>query len=154
FMGCNGNQPNVICANDPRFANSAATAWLKYLPLPNLPGIVNNYTPPTPVSSTVNANSTVLDIKGDMYWRDVDHFTATIHYFGSFGNNQHVFPAQISNDSYREPNYDFANRANWDHIFRPNLINTFNLGYNDILSVIRCVDVGYSNLFPAIPGAL
>jgi hypothetical protein len=154
FMGCNGNQPNVICSNDPRLANSPAMAWLKYLPMPNLPGIVNNYTPPTPVSSTVNADSTVLDVKGDMYWRDIDHFTATVHYFGSFGNNQHVFPVQIANESYRDPNYDFADRASWDHIFRPTLINTFNIGYNDILSVGSCVDAGYANLFPQIPGAL
>lgn len=154
FMGCDGNHPNVICPSDPRIANTAAAAWLKYLPAPNLPGITANYTPPTPISGTVNADSTVLDIKGDMYWRDVDHFTATIHYFGSFGNSQHVFPAEIANEGYRQPNYDFANRANWDHIFRPTLINTFNLGYNDILSVIRCVDVGFANLFPTIPGAL
>jgi hypothetical protein len=154
FMGCNGNQPNVICPTDPRLANSAAAAWLKYLPMPNLPGIVNNYTPPTPITGTVNADSTVLDIKGDMYWRDVDHFTVTVHYFGSFGNSEHVLPVQIDNDSYRAPNYDYANRGNWDHIFRPNLVNTFNFGYNDILSIIKCVDSGYSSLFPSIPGAL
>lgn len=154
FMGCDGAHPNVICPSDPRLANSAAGAWLKFLPQANLPGIIGNYTPPTPVSSTVNADSTVLDIKGDMYWRDTDHFTATVHYFGSFGNSQHVFPEQIASESYRQPNYDFANRANWDHIFRSNLINTFNIGYNDILSVIRCVDVGYASLFPVIPGAL
>lgn len=154
FMGCDGKQPNVICATDPRLVNTPAAAWLKYLPQPNLPGITSNYTPPTPISGTVNADSTVLDVKGDMYWRDADRFTATVHYFGSFGNSQHVLPAQIATESYRQPNYNFANRANWDHIFRPNLINTFNIGYNDILSVIRCVDVGYADLFPAIPGAI
>ena len=154
FMGCDGAHPNVICPSDPRLANSPAAAWLKYLPQPNLPGITANYTPPTPISGTVNADSTVLDIKGDMYWRDIDHFTATIHYFGSFGNSQHVFPPEIASEGYRQPNYDFANRANWDHIFRPNLINTFNIGYNDILSVIRCVDVGFAGQFPQIPGAL
>jgi hypothetical protein len=154
FMGCDGRHPNVICSTDPRLANGSAAAWLKYLPQPNLPGIIANYTPPTPVSGTVNADSTVIDIKGDMYWRDIDHFTATIHYFGSFGNSQHVFPEQIASEGYRQPNYDYANRANWDHIFRPNLINTFNIGYNDILSVIRCVDSPYANLFPTIPGAL
>ena len=100
-MGCNGNQPNVICASDPRLTNSAAMAWLKYLPAPNLPGIINNYTPPTPVNGTVNADSTVIDIKADMYWRDSDHFTVTVHYFGSFGNGQHILPVQIDNDSYR-----------------------------------------------------
>ena len=154
FMGCDGRRPNVICPSDPRLANNAAGAWLKYLPQPNLPGVTANYTPPTPISGTVNADSTVIDIKGDMYWRNTDHFSATVHYFGSFGNSQHVFPEQIASESYRQPNYDFANRANWDHIFRPNLINTFNIGYNDILSVIRCVDVGYADLFPHIPGAL
>ena len=153
FMGCDGNHPNVICTSDPRLANSAALAWLKYLPQPNLPGIIGNYTPPTPVSSTVNADSTVLDIRGDMYWRDSDHFTATVHYFGSFGNNQHVFPVEIASEGYRSPNYDYANRGNWDHTFRPNLINTFNIGYNDILSVERCVDAGQTGL-PTIAGAL
>lgn len=154
FMGCDGHHPNVICPTDPRLANSAASSWLKYLPLPNLPGIISNYTPPTPVSSTVNADSTVLDIRGDTYWRESDHFVVTVHYFGSYGNNQHVFPQEIASESYRAPNYDFANRGNWDHIFRPNLVNTFNFGYNDILSVIRCVDVGQAGLFPKIPGAL
>jgi len=154
FMGCDGQHPNVICPSDPRLANSLASAWLKYLPQPNLPGIIANYTPPTPISSTVNADSTVLDIRGDMYWRDVDHFTATIHYFGSFGNAQSILPVQIASEGYRQPNYNFANRANWDHIFRPNLINNFNIGYNDILSVIRCVDAEHAGLFPKIPGAI
>ena len=154
FMGCNGNQPNVICASDPRLANSAAKAWLQYLPGTNLPGILSNYTPPTPVTDTVNGDSTVLDIKGDNYWRDADHFTVAIHYFGSFGNAQHVLPEQIASDGYRAPNINFANRGNWDHIFRPNLINTFNFGYNDILSVEKCVDIGFADLFPPIPGAL
>jgi hypothetical protein len=134
--------------------NSAAASWLKYVPQPNLPGITANYTPPTPISGTVNADSTVIDIKGDTYWRDSDHFSVTIHYFGSFGNSQHVFPEEIASESYRQPNYDFANRGSWDHTFRPNLINTLNIGYNDILSVIRCVDSPYASLFPTIPGAL
>jgi hypothetical protein len=154
FMGCDGAHANVICATDPRLAGGAAGAWLKYLPQPNLPGIIANYTPPTPISDSVNADSTVLDIKGDTYWRDKDHFTATVHYFGSFGNSQHVFPEQIASEGYRDPNYNFANRGNWDHIFKPNLINTFNIGYNDILSVIRCVDVGFADLFPKVPGVL
>ena len=154
FMGCNGNQPNVICPSDPRLANTAAAAWLKYLPGTNLPGIINNYTPPTPVTGTVNADSTVLDVKSDMYWRDADHFTVSVHYFGSFGNAEHVLPVQIDNNGYRAPNINFANRGNWDHIFKPNLINTFNFGYNDILSVENCVDSPYGNLFPQIPGSL
>jgi hypothetical protein len=154
FMGCDGQHPNVICPSDPRLQNSLASAWLKYVPQPNLSGTLFNYTPPTPISSTVNQDSTVFDLRGDMYWRDVDHFTATIHYFGSFGNSQSIFPREIASEGYREPNYDFANRATWDHTFRPNLVNNFNIGYNDILSVVRCVDVGYADLFPKVPGAI
>ena len=71
----------MICASDPRLRNTPAAAWLKFLPEPNLPGILGNYTPPTPISGTVNADSTVMDIKGDMYWRDSDHFTATVPNF-------------------------------------------------------------------------
>ncbi len=75
FMGCDGQHPNVICSSDPRLASSSAAVWLKYLPQPNLPGVTANYTPPTPISNTVNADSTVIDVKGDTYWRDIDHFT-------------------------------------------------------------------------------
>ncbi|PYV41550.1 MAG: hypothetical protein DMG06_16695, partial [Acidobacteria bacterium] len=38
FMGCDGKTPNVICPTDPRLANSLAPQWLKFVPLPNLPG--------------------------------------------------------------------------------------------------------------------
>ena len=153
FMGCDGRSPNVICPSDPRLQNSLSPAWLKYLPEPNLSGILFNYTPPRPSSGTVNSDSTVMDIKGDTHWRDTDHFSVSVHYFGSFGNRQSLFPPEIASESFREPNYNFANRFNWDHIFRPNLVNNFNIGYNNILSVIKCVDVDYANLFPKIPGA-
>src|SRR5437879_3388351 len=47
FMGCNGNQPNVICPSDPRLASSAAPAWLKYLRGTHRPELIHNYRPPT-----------------------------------------------------------------------------------------------------------
>ena len=153
FMGCGGSQPNVICSTDPRLAASPAQSWLKYLPAPNLPGILNNYTPPNPPTGSVNADSTVIDIRADHYVGDSDHVSVVIHYFGSFGNNQTIFDKRIDPNSFRQPNYDFANRLNWDHTLRPNLLNNFNLGYNDILSVIVCSDAPYANVIPGIPGA-
>jgi hypothetical protein len=154
FMGCDGRSPNVICPSDRRLQASLAPAWLQYLPQPNLPGILFNYTPPTPVTSTVNADSTVLDIRGDMYWRESDHFALTVHYYGSYGNSQSIFPREIAQEGYREPNYNFVNRFNWDHTFRPNLVNNFNAGFNTIVSVIRCVDADYADVLPKIPGVV
>jgi len=151
FMGCDGHTPNVICPSDPRLVNSLAPGWFKYLPPPNLPGILNNYTPPKPPTSTVNGDSTTCDLRVDQYIRESDHVSVVVHYFGSFGNRQSILPEQISYDSFRQPNYDFANRLNWDHTFRPNLLNNFNLGYNDILSIGVCVDAGFANDVPKIP---
>jgi hypothetical protein len=157
FMGCDGHTPNVICPSDPRLANSLAKAWLDLTPLPNLPGSANgtrfNYTPPNPPTGTVNADSTVFDLRVDHYVADKDHFTVAVHYFGSFGNNQTILPKIIAAESFRQPNYDFANRASWDHTFRPNLLNNFTLGYNDILSVGVCADEGKGAAqMPQIPG--
>jgi hypothetical protein len=154
FMGCNGTTPNVICPSDPRLASSLAQGWLKYLPTPDLPGILNNYTPPKPPTGTVNADSTVFDLRVDHYVGSNDHFSVTVHYFGSFGNNVPILTPQIDSVQYRLPNYDFANRFNWDHTFRPNLVNNFNIGYNDIYSIIAVGDARYTSAVPSIPGAI
>lgn len=45
FMGCNGNQPNVICPTDPRLQNSVALQWFKYQPTPTFSGPLNNFVP-------------------------------------------------------------------------------------------------------------
>lgn len=158
FMGCNGLTPNVICSTDPRLAaNTYAAPYLGLTPSPNLAGIqngtLNNYTPPNPPTGTVNADSTVFDLRVDHYWKDSDHFAVAVHYFGSFGNNQTLYPAVIAAESFRKPNVNFANRFNWDHTFRPNLLNNFNLGYNDILSVVTCADEGsWNTVASSIPG--
>ncbi len=152
FMGCDGKTPNVICPSDPRMVNSLAPGWFKYLPAPNLPGVLNNYTPPKPPTGTVNADSTVFDLRVDHYVGEKDHVAVTVHYFGSFGNNQTILSPQIAPDSFRQPNYDFANRINWDHTFRPNLLNNFNIGYNDILSIGICSDEKFADAVPKISG--
>ena len=154
FMGCNGNQPIVICSTSPPLKSSLAPGWFKYLPAPNLPGILNNYTPPKPPTGMVNADSTVFDLRADHYVGERDQFAVTAHYFGSFCNKQTILSAQIAPDTFRQPNYDFANRFNWDYTFRPNLLNNFNPGYHDIPTIGVCSDAGFANAIPQISGGI
>jgi hypothetical protein len=153
FMGCNGNQPNVICSSDPRLQASLASKWLSYLPQPTFAGkILNNYVVPVPVPSTVNGDTTLTDVRVDHYIADKDHISVEVHYYGSFIQPPSQLPKEISFDGYRSPNYNFADRLNYDHTFRPNLLNNLNFGYNDILSDSKCTDAPYSASVPQIPG--
>ena len=140
FMGCDGQSPNVICPSDPRLQSSPAQEWLQHLPTPTNNQPLNNYTLPVPLSSTVNGDTKLVDIRIDHYVGDNDHFSGTIHYYGSTANpNETVLPKPISATSFRSPNHGYLNRVNWDHTFRPNLINNFNFGYNNIVSTTACV---------------
>ena len=132
FMGCAGNTPNVICPTDPRFTSSLANGWMKYVPLPNLPGLTANYESPFGLASGLNAHTDQWDVRGDMYIGDADHVTATFHYRGSLPFTQHAFPAVIDTNNTRIPNYSELPRINWDHTFRPNLLNHMALGYLDL----------------------
>jgi hypothetical protein len=155
FMGCNGNTPNVICPSDPRLANSLAPQWFKHLPAPNLPGILNNYTPPVPPpSGSQGADIDLIDVRVDHYWRDRDHFAVTVHYAGSFGSNEPMLRADptLSPDAYSQPDYQFLDRLNWDHTFRPTLLNTFNYGYNEVYAGTLCSDAPYAKNLPKLPG--
>lgn len=155
FMGCDGHTPNVICPTDPRLVNSLAPAWFKYLPTPNLPGVLNNYSPPRPPSGSVNGNSTTFDLRVDHYIGGADHISVVVHYFGSFGNNTTILPnKQIANESYYSPSYNFANRVNWDHTFTPNLLNNLNVGYNDAFGIDNCSDAPFAGALPKIPGVI
>jgi hypothetical protein len=155
FMGCNGNTPNVICPTDPRIVNSLAPGWLKYLPAPDLPGVLNNYTPPKPPRGGTNGNSTTFDVRVDHYVGTADHISVVSHYYGSFGNNTTVLPnKQIAQESFYEPSYNFANRINWDHTFTPTLLHNLNIGYNDAYGVDLCSDAPYAGAVPQIPGVI
>jgi hypothetical protein len=153
FMGCNGTTPNVICPTDPRMVNSLAGDWLKFMPALTYPNkLLGNYVAPVPVSVTLAREDTLLDVRIDHYWRERDHFAATVHYFGTYHGAEHALPVQIDDDQYRSPNYGFMNRGNYDHTFRPNLINTFNIGWNDFPTYTVNVDEAYVNDFPKISG--
>jgi Carboxypeptidase regulatory-like domain len=132
FMGCNGNQPNVICATDPLLTSSLAQGWLKYVPLPNRPGLQANWEAPNGLASSLNADTDQWDVRGDQYIGEKDHVEITYHYRGSLPFTQHAFPAVIDTNNTRIPNYSHLPRLNYDHIFQPTLLNHFALGYLDL----------------------
>jgi hypothetical protein len=132
YMGCNGNQPNVICGTNPLLQSSLAQQWLKYVPMPNRSGLTNNYVSPFGLASGLNANTDQWDARGDEYFGNNDHLFGTYHYRGSLPFTQAAFPAVIDTNNTRIPNYSNITRINWDHIFSPTLVNHVAWGYLDL----------------------
>jgi carboxypeptidase family protein len=152
FMGCDGATPNVICSTDPRLASSLAQDWLKYVPLPNLPGLSSNYESPNGLASSLTAHTDQWDIRGDQYIGDNDHVEVTHHYRGSLPFTQHAFPAVIDTNNTRIPSYAELSRLNWDHTFKPNLLNHFAFGYLDYPTQVYNSSDCCVNQVPEIPG--
>lgn len=152
FMGCDGAHPNVICPTNPMMTSSLAQSWLKLVPSPNRPGIISNYESPNGLASGLNASTDQWDLRGDMYWKDSDHFILTYHYRGSLPFTQSVLPAALDTNNTRIPNYSHVARFNWDHIFTPTLLNHFAVGYLDLpTKVYNASDCCVSQL-PQIAG--
>ena len=155
FMGCDGRTPNVICRSDPRLQTSLAKQWFRYLPTPTNSDPLNNYTLPVPLTRTVNGDTKLWDMRIDHLIGDRDRFFVTWHYYASKANvNETVLPKEISANGYRKPNTNNLFRANWDHIFSSDLLNSLNLGYNNILSNSVCVDAEQAGAVPKIGGVV
>ena len=153
FMGCDGNTPNVICASDPRLQNSLAQGWFKYLPTPTFSGAQYNYVVPEPIPDTVFADSKLVNVRGDMYWRDIDHFYVSVNYRGSKPASVTELPPQLATEEPYYTNYSFVNRFNWSHTFSPKLLNHFAIGYLDTYVITNSADKPYVDDLPKIPGA-
>ena len=160
FMGCNGNQPNVICQNDPRLQNSLAKQWFQYLPTPTFGGALNNYLSPVPISDISGAGTNYrqnYDVRIDDYLGERDHVAVTLHYHDTVFSKVSTLPAPISNDIYLLPDGGeigpWVNRLNWDHTFSPHVLNNLNYGYLDFRGSEIAVDAPYANKLPKIPGA-
>jgi len=104
FMGCGGGQPNVICASDPRLANSLAQKWFSLLPVANRPGLIANYEPPTGLASSLNANTNQFDVRGDTYIGERHHLSGTYHHRGTLPFTQAVLPRPLDTNNTRIPN--------------------------------------------------
>ena len=130
FMGCNGNTPNVICPSDPRLAASLAQQWLANVPLPNKPGILDNYIAPVGVPTSWE-NQNRYDIRVDHYIGSNDHVSITEHYGQVPAIYESGEPFIISTDSIRNKDHYHTPRINWDHTISSNLLNHFAIGYLD-----------------------
>ncbi|MGH7866645.1 MAG: hypothetical protein ACREP9_03185, partial [Candidatus Dormibacteraceae bacterium] len=125
---------NVIPSNDPEFASSLASGWLKYVPLPNRPGLTANYESPYALANSLNAHTDQWDVRGDQYIGDKDHVSVTWHYRGTLPFTQYALPKEIDTNNTRIPNYSHVIRLNYDHTFGPTLLNHFAAGYLDLLT--------------------
>jgi hypothetical protein len=157
FMGCDGHTPNVICPSDPRLVNSYSQGWTKYLPATNLPGVFNNWIPP---SANVPSGSTVYNslstFKADWYITQRDHVSFTTYQQRGPSAYFTEFPAQIDwNTIYPAPSpwpADPMYRLNWDHTFSPTLVSTLNYGLTKYNGSAYMTDDAYVNDVPKIPG--
>ena len=141
---------NVIPAS--MIQNSMANSWLKLVPSPNLPGVINNWRPPHAVPDIILSHTNYLDLRVDHYIREKDHISYSIYYQGAHALQATYLPAPISNTVYAAPEYAFVDRFNWDHTFGPTVLNNFRFGYDDRMEGYGGLDTQSVNDFPVISG--
>lgn len=143
---------NVIPQNNPDLQSSLASGWLQYVPMPNRPGLTNNYESPNALASALNAHTDQWDVRGDQYIGDKDHVLVTWHYRGTLPFTQFALPPQIDTNNTRIPNYSEVVRLNYDHTFKPTLLNHFAIGYLDLLTEEYNSSDPYVSKVPQIAG--
>ena len=65
---------------------------------------------------------------------------------------QYALPPQIDTNNTRVPNYSEVSRLNYDHTFKPNLLNHFAIGYLDLLTEEYNASDPYVKDVPQIAG--
>lgn len=150
FMGCNGNQPNVICASDPRLQNSLAKQWFQYLPNPTSPGPVNNYVAPAQ-PQFLATNAWTYTEKVDAYVGEKDHLSEMFYYKYLPPQDTTELPVPISNSgtSYKKT---AVVRVNYDRTFNERLVNHLGFGFQDDGFWGGGVDGNSASKLPQIPG--
>jgi len=151
-----GKPLNIIPAN---MLDPLAVAITKLFPAPNANGLGFNFVS-NPVRSESRNN---FDIRVDQKFTDRDYAFFRFSYedqpsvlpgpFFSTNGDGGGFFSGVEDNAYRS----FA--ASWTHIFRPNLINEFRLGYNRVNSRRLQVNsektsaqlLGNTNGFPGVP---
>lgn len=105
-----------------------ANAVLQYLPLPNGPGLVNNYT----FLSRFPTNNTSYTVRID------GNAATTDHVFASYSTRENTLltggnptlPDPIDPNTWNQDFTTHYGRVGWDHTFSSTLLNHLNLGYN------------------------
>ena len=157
FMGCSGNQPNVICASDPRLQNSVASQYFKYLPTPTYSGALNNFVP-VPYANTGGApldHKDAYDFRFDDYLGQKDHIAMNIHYHVPIIATVSYLPKEIATERFIGPGGGvgpWSLRLNWDRTLSPTLVNNFNIGYMDMVGRDSCVNTPFIGSLPQIAG--
>jgi hypothetical protein len=148
FMGCNGNQPNVIC---PSRINPIVRAWLDALPTPTSDGPLNNYLAP-PIPDTILGNSDYYLGRFDLQIGNRDHMFASFWHQRAPAKFVSSLPQAIANETYSDPQNSWVNRFNWDRTFSNTLLNHMSMGYLNRNEGYGSVNQSFLDDFPRIPG--
>jgi hypothetical protein len=150
FMGCGGNTPNVICANDPRLQNSLAKQWFQYLPNPTSPGPQHNYLAPAQPAFLGTDADTVME-KVDQYLGSKDHISE-MFYYKYLPLTTFTSLPQVISDTGTTYKRTSVLRVNWDHTFSPNTVNHVAFGFQDDKAYGGGIDGKFANKLPQISG--
>ena len=150
FMGCDGNTPNVICADDPRLQNSVANQWFQFLPNPTSPGPQNNYLAPAQPAFLGTDAYSIME-KVDQYLGAKDHISEMFYYKYLPPTTFTGLPEVIS-DTGTTFKRTSVLRVNWDHTFNPNTVNHAAFGFQDDKAYGGGIDGKFADKLPQIPG--
>ena len=148
FMGCDGNQPNVIC---PSRINPIVRAWLDALPTPTSDGPLNNYLAP-PIPDTILGNSDYYLGRYDLQFASSDHMFASFWHQRAPAKFVSTLPQSIANETYSDPQNSWVNRFNWDRTFSSTLLNHMSMGYLNRNEGYGSVNQDFVGDFPQIAG--
>jgi len=148
FMGCNGNQPNVIC---PSRINPIVRAWLDALPTPTSDGPTKNYLAP-PIPDTILGNSDYYLFRYDLQVGNKDRLFASFWHQKAPPKFVSTLPQAIANETYSDPQNSWVNRFNWDRTFSNVFLNHMSMGYLNRNEGYGSVNQDFVNAFPQIAG--
>ena len=146
-MGCNGNQPNVIC---PSRISPLVQPWLSALPTPTSGGPLNNYLAPA-IPDTILGNSDYYMGRFDLQIGSKDHMFASIWHQRAPAKFASTLPQPISTDTYSDPQNSWVNRFNYDRIFSPTILNHMSMGYLNRNEGYGSVNQDFLGDFPRSP---
>jgi hypothetical protein len=144
--------PNVICPS--RISNSPANQWFQHLPTPTNNQSLNNYLVPQVQSGGIDVDANLQQFKIDHHPGDADHFAVMLRWQRTPEFTRvTTLPRIITGDGDAEFFKRDLVRVNWDHIFSPTLVNTFNFGTLDWdFADFSLSGPEFVNDLPQIPG--
>ena len=148
FMGCDGNSPNVICADR---INPLVQPYLAALPTPTSDGPLNNYLAP-PIPDTILGNSDYYMGRYDLQIGNSDHMFVSLWHQRAPAKFFSSLPQAIANESYSDPQNSWVNRFNWDRTFSNTLLNHMSMGYLNRNEGYGSVNQDFVADFPQIAG--